>query len=661
MGIDPIAKTVRFEDRPEIDYDVLSINVGSTTRGAEIPGAREHAMMTRPIGELLAKIETFEAAHPKFERAPRVVVVGGGAAGVELAFAFLARFKKRYGDCHVALIGSNPEPLENRGSWTSRLVRKALGEKGIQQHFGVEALKVEPGVLSLTDGSTAPFDLLVWATGGAAPALAAKSGLETGERGFIKVRSTLQSLKFDDVFAAGDCIQLDGYPALAKSGVYAVREGPYLARNIEAYLRKTSLQKYVPQRGFNALLMTGDGSAIASWKGLSARGKWVWRWKDSIDRRFMDMFNPELISDAPMRRRARRCKRREVLSKEIFRCAGCGGKVGGTVLSQALESLKIETHSRVRIGLDAPDDAAVFEVPAGRDVVQTIDHFRAFFDDPYLIGRIAAVHAASDIFAMGAQPDTVLAFATIPHASDDLVKRDLRALMAGIVRETNAMGAALVGGHTSEAAELSVGLVVNGLIDPAKILAKKGLRPGDRLILTKALGTGAILAADMRGMPVGPSVKAAVFSMLQSNARGAEILIQIGARAMTDVTGFGLAVHLTEMLEASAASAWISLANIPALGGVAACFKRGVVSSLHDSNRRHLHHRWDVSGDTQPGAEIVYDPQTSGGLLAGVQAESANETLRRLRDAGYSHAAEIGEVIESPRDERGRLEIRSAK
>jgi selenide,water dikinase len=646
-GLDWKAKVVRFEDRPDLAYDVVSINAGSTTRGHDIPGVREHALMTRPINKLLGRLEEFEKNFDAGKR-PAVVVVGGGAAGFELACGLHARFNARYGGCQITLVDSSSEILAERGRRTSALGRKTLKEKGITAIVGAEARRAEAHQLELKDGRALPFDLLVWATGGAPAALAASTGLATDAQGFIKVRRTLQSESAPEVFAAGDCVTLEGHPDLPKSGVYAVREGPYLANNIVALLRGEPLENYVPQRGFLALLMTGDRSAIASWKGLAARGNWVWRWKDYIDQRFMDMFVPQFINGPAMHSGAP-LEQEPPDPNETVRCAGCGGKVGGTVLSKVLSTLQLRKHERVHVGLDTPDDAAILKIPEGRELVQTVDHFRAFLEDPYLVARIATVHAASDIFAMGGRPDTVLAFATLPRGSDDLVARDLGAVMAGIVHETHALGAALVGGHTDEGDELSVGLVFNGLIDPQKILTKGGLRAGDRLILTKPLGTGTILAAEMRMLPVGTATAAAIASMLKSNSAAVEILIRNGVRALTDVTGFGLAVHLSEMLEASELSASLELAKLPLLPGAQWCFDQGVNSSLHSSNRRHLFHRWTVTGDTQRGAEILYDPQTSGGLIAGVQEPSVKAVLAELHAAGYTDAVDIGEVVAGER------------
>ena len=208
------------------------------------------------------------------------------------------------------------------------------------------------------------------------------------------------------------------------------------------------------------------------------------------------------------------------------------------------------------IGLDAPDDAAVMLPPPGMAVVQSVDHFRAFIDDPFVFGQIAAAHALSDLHAMGARPWTALAVAAVPYASGDKMRTELADMLQGATRVLAADGCALVGGHSAEAAEPALGFAVTGLADPGKLLRKSGLRPGDALVLTKPLGTGIVLAGHMRGL-ARARVAAGGDRLDAARAtpprRGS--CASIGARACTDVTGFGLAGHLLEMLRASGVGA----------------------------------------------------------------------------------------------------------
>jgi selenide,water dikinase len=294
------------------------------------------------------------------------------------------------------------------------------------------------------------------------------------------------------------------------------------------------------------------------------------------------------------------------------------------------------------IGLDAPDDAALISFPGAPPLLQTVDFFRAMVDDPYLFGKIAANHALGDIYAMGGAPEAALAIATLPPARPPIVEHDLYHMLRGGLDVLEAAGAMLIGGHSAEGAELALGFAVTGRPRPGKLLRKGGLRPGDGLILTKPLGTGVILAADARAAAPAQVVEGAIATMLQSAASAAACLQAHRATACTDVTGFGLLGHLLEMLQASDMDAVLDPDAVPALDGALALFGRGITSSLHTDNIAAL-----AALDTHQNhaiAPLLIDPQTAGGLLAGVPADLAAACVSRLCDLGY-RAAIIGRVM----------------
>ena len=341
----------------------------------------------------------------------------------------------------------------------------------------------------------------------------------------------------------------------------------------------------------------------------------------------------------------------EAALKEIsafaMRCGGCGAKVGSDLLARALRGLEVGRRADVLIGLEAPDDAAVVQVPAGKVLVQTVDFFRAFVADPYVFAQVAANHALGDIHAMGAEPQTALAVAVVPYGLEAKVESQLVQLMAGAAKVVREAGAALVGGHTAEGAELALGFAVNGLADPGRILRKSGLAPGDVLILAKALGTGTLFAADMRARAKGRWVEGALRSMIQSSGEAARILIAHGASACTDVTGFGLLGHLVEMTQASGVDAEIEIEALPILDGAAECLASGIFSSLQPANvrlRRAL--RNPDAAAAHRLYPLLFDPQTAGGLLAGVPEDKAGPCLAALKAAGYVRAERIGRVRE---------------
>ena len=296
------------------------------------------------------------------------------------------------------------------------------------------------------------------------------------------------------------------------------------------------------------------------------------------------------------------------------------------------------------IGLDSPDDAALISFRGAPPLLQTVDFFRAMVDDPYLFGRIAATHALGDIYAMGGDPESVLAIAALPPARPPIVEHDLFHMLRGGLDVLEPAGAVLVGGHSAEGAELALGFAVTGRPRPGKLLRKSGLRPGDRLILTKPLGTGVILAAAARGLVPSRIVEEAIATMVQSAGPAASCLLSHRATACTDVTGFGLLGHLREMLSASTANAILDPEAIPALDGAKALLDRGIASSLHTDNVVALS-ILDPAAQSHEVAPLLVDPQTAGGLLAGVPADRAAECLTNLHNHGY-RAALIGRVTE---------------
>ena len=347
------------------------------------------------------------------------------------------------------------------------------------------------------------------------------------------------------------------------------------------------------------------------------------------------------------------------LSTLAMRCGGCGAKVGATVLSRVMQRLPEETREDVLIGRDAPDDCAMLAVPEGKVMVQSVDYFRAFIDDSYTFGAIAANHALGDIFAMGAEAQSVLAIATVPYGREVVVEETLYEMLAGALSIIQPTGAVLAGGHSSEGAELAFGLTVNGLIDPNQVLRKGGLQPGDALILTKPIGTGTLFAADMRSKAKGRWIDAALQTMVLSNQQAAVCLQQYGATACTDLTGFGLLGHLVEMTRASTVDATLYLEQIPLLDGARETVAAGILSSLQPQNlrlRRALQNLENAS--RHPLYPLLFDPQTAGGLLAGVPRQRADECISALRQQGYPDSAVIG-VVEAATDELApiRLEL----
>ncbi len=612
-GIDLTARAVRLAGRPAVPFDTLSLDVGGIPAMPEDGG-----IPVKPIGQFLDRLAALQA-----HLAPdaRIAVVGAGAAGTELALALVRHFARRV---QITLIASEAEPLAEAPTRVREVARGALADAGVGLVCGVRAGALTHGRLALSDGTSLRADAALWTTGVVGPGFLAASGLACDESGCVRVDRGLRSITHPFVFAAGDCAAMAG-AARPKAGVWAVRAGAPLAANLRRAARGRAPRPWRPQSHALVILGLGDGRALAWRNGLAVSGRLVWRWKDWIDRRWMRMYAMRMAP--PTGEQA-----------ASMRCGGCGAKVGAEALAGVLAGLAPAERPDILLGLSGADDAAIVQPPPGKAVVQSVDHFRAFLDDPFVFGQVAAAHALSDIHAMGAHPWTALAVAAVPYAPGGRMAADLAAMMRGAADVLTADGCALVGGHSGEAAEASLGFAVTGLVEPRRAWRKAGLRPGDALILTKPLGTGIVLAGQMRGLTKARWLVAAIGSMRRSNAEAARILRAHGVLACTDVTGFGLVGHLTEMLRASGVAATLLPDDVPLLPGALELARVGIESTLAPENRRLL-----PFAERGPLIDLLIDPQTSGGLLAGVAAGRAPTCVAALLAAGLEGAI-VGKV-----------------
>jgi selenide, water dikinase len=653
IGLDLRNNRVLCRTRPPVAFDLLSINIGSTPNLADVPGAARYTVPVKPVDRLLAAWEELVEQAPASRGPVRVAVVGGGAGGVELSLCMQYRLRALLaGDAErleFHLVTDCPELLPTHNPRVRDKFERILRARGVHVHKGHKVVEVTEGLLTCESGATVPFERAIWVTHAAAPAWLREAGLKTDANGFVLVNDALQSLSHPAVFAAGDVAAIEPHPR-PKSGVFAVREGPPLAANLRRSLLGRALKVFTPQHLFLGLISTGDRYAIASRGGWALEGRLVWRWKDWIDRRFMRRYSelpePPPQEEVSLERGLAGPDAIKEISSLAMRCGGCGAKVGSTILARVLARLDPVRRDDVLIGLDAPDDAAVVQVPAGRVMVHTVDYFRSFIDDPYVFGQVAANHSLGDIFAMGAVPQSALAIATVPYGVEAKVEEQLYQLMAGALKVLNACNTALVGGHTGEGMELAFGCAVNGLADPGGLLRKGGMQPGDRLLLTKPLGTGTLFAADMRRKARGRWIEAAIEAMLQSNREAAQCLLRHGATACTDVTGFGLLGHLVEMTRPSRVDAELDLDSLPVIEGAMETLAMGIFSSLQPQNLRLRRAVRDLERSAHHRRyPLLFDPQTAGGLLATVPEEQAQPCLAELEQLGYRHATFIGRVL----------------
>ena len=654
-GLDADKKRLDFADRPSMTFDMLSINIGGQPDLGAIAGARTHAIPVKPISTFQHRLDhIFTLAHPR-----RIAVIGGGAAGCELALALSKRWLDQFGERpKMALYSRSQRVMSQMNAAAAKIIARDLQKIGCTLFLGQEVTEIGADYVCLANGLREEFDACFLVSAVTPPDWLSRTGLALDQRGFIAVEPSLQSSSHPAIFASGDIASLspDERP---KAGVFAVRAGPILGHNLRQYALGAKLRPWRPQRRYLALVGTADGKAVAVRGRHASKSRFWWLLKCWIDRRWMAKYTHlEMAPPTPPLRLAGINGRvgqnlGDVLDGdpafEAMRCLGCGAKTGHETLAAALGdaarlAISAGASAKLMPAQGLGEDSAILPAgPVGADIVQSVDMLSEIINDPYLLGKIAAVHALSDLFAANAVPAYALAILNLGAARIDLQQQQLTQLLAGGLSALAAEGVRLVGGHTSEGPELSVGFAVTGWRNQAP--APLSLDQEYLVVLSKPLGTGVIMAGQMKLLSDGYAVDAAIASMERSNAAAAKIFNDAasGAAWMTDVTGFGLARHAQNLVErVGFTGVEITLSDVPVISGAVALLASGVRSSLHDQNRAAV--RYDETGLSarqRVRAEIVFDPQTSGGLLAVLTPQTAHAALRSLTAQNHD-AAIIG-------------------
>lgn len=636
VGIDLGSKRISVQGRADISYDIASLDIGIESEIGKLRGSASRANPVKPMSRFAESWTSYIDGVTQGAGSPSAVVIGVGVGGTELAMAMAHRLQSlNVANPLVTLVESSNRFLTelNRGV-RSKLLR-SLDEFGIAVECPAEVQEISADSVRLSNGKVIPCGFAAFATGGRPAKWLSQTGLDLKD-GCIIVDQHLRTPSNPNVFAVGDCAHMSGSPR-PKAGVFAVRQAPVLWHNLISALSGEPLRGFRPQKDFLKLISCGSRRAVAEKHGLSVEGGWVWKVKDRVDRKFIRKFLqlPEMPPPAIPARSATGI--RELLEESDMLCGGCGSKAGRASLNSGL--LPAVACKRNDVVLGIGDDAAVLRHGDGFQVIAT-DHMRAFIEDYWLFSRIAAMHSLGDIWAMGATPQSALATVILPRMPDRMISETLREIMHAAAEVFNCEGADIVGGHTSQGAELTIGFTVTGTRN-GRIIGKGGAQPGDKLVITRALGTGTVLAGDMSRLATGREVETALAQMSRASGHAARILAE-SATAMTDVTGFGLAGHLMEILESSRLSASIEVNRIPFLPGAERLASEGVRSTIWKSNAA-IAEKMSMPEGTRAG--LLFDPQTAGGLLVAIPAEQESMVCRKLQDAGEP-AVCIGEVGE---------------
>ena len=335
----------------------------------------------------------------------------------------------------------------------------------------------------------------------------------------------------------------------------------------------------------------------------------------------------------------------EVRLTQTVKAGGCASKLAPGLLAEVLSRLPTQSDPNILVGFDTSDDAGIYRIAANLALVQTVDFFTPLVDDPFTFGQIAATNALSDVYAMGGEPVTALSVVCFPQDGDlDMLEQVMRGGMSKMAEG----GCAVVGGHSVRDSEIKFGYAVTGLIDPQRVLTNAGAQADDVLILTKPIGTGVITTAIKQGKARPEWIASAIESMTTLNRTASRLVVAAtGVHAMTDVTGFGLMGHGRELALGSRMRIEIAVNEVPRIDGALNAIHLGAVPAGLLANREFA----ECISAIAPGSQIpddlrtlMYDPQTAGGLLVSVEADSAHALLESLRGAGLN-AAKIGSVL----------------
>ena len=647
IQLNTVDMSIVLKNRPPIYFDTVSINTGGEPDLKLISGAIKNAIPIKPISNLINQLDKIKLKISNLDNI-NISIIGAGAGGIEIALSIknlIANYHKKK-KCNISLVSRSKNIIKNHNKTTQMSVLNILEKENINLIIGDPVINIQKDFIKTKSGLKIKSDISILVSSVNPPKWLTSSGLNLFKDGFIAVNRFLQSTNINNAFASGDVASIIEQQ-LPKSGVYAVRQGPVLANNLHNHILRKPLRSFKGQKHYLSLIGNGKDYAIASWWVFSLKGKWVWKLKSYIDKSFIKKFNTlpimEVVNNTPHPKLLSKANTGDPSLSKI-RCLGCGAKTEWFSLKQAISKTSAQQIKNGILSpldeLDIGSDIGIIKVPNGYELVQSVDLISALISDPYNLSRIACLHAISDIIAAGASPHSAEAIFILPHGLQKSQFRLISELLDGASDVLLKHNMKLTGGHTSEGQELQVGFSVTGFRKEGKCFI--GPSVGQKLILTKPLGIGVILAGQMRGKVSGSDYENALKTMLTTNATAGNILKKYDVTAMTDITGFGLARHGLNLTKPYGFE--ININQLPILSGSIELIKNRIVSSISDSNKRSVNYL----GKFNHKNHIVFDPQTGGGLLASIDEKYAGKLLEELL-MNNVQASIIGKIIKEPK------------
>ena len=630
-------KEIYFKDRPKIKFDVLSINTGIQSNNREIKGAAKYCLPVKPISKLannfLNKITNFKS----------IAFIGGGAGSVELALAIKKRFLNINQDIKITIITGKRGLLSTFPQKTKLTSLKTLEKFKIDIIEYKRVLEVKPKQIILSDKSLLKIDKAILSTNSMTPKWLAKSDILLTKDNYILVNKSFQT-NYKYVFASGDVIDFNNQN-LKKAGVFAVRSGKPLAINIKQFILGKKLVEYKFNKNYLALIGTSKRSAIATKYNLTFNSRFFFYLKKYIDQNFIKKF-----SDFRIRKKFTLdalktdvlnifVKHKEKITDEndIMQCKGCAAKVPLNALKQALPKDIVSTS----------EDAV--SVPGQPELYQTVDMISSIITDPFLLGKIAANHSISDMVSVNSKITSAMMILQLPLSKTEINSRDLEQVLLGANEIFKTIDCPLIGGHTMIGKDKDpiIGFSILGQKQKKiKIMKnRRKIKTKDLLILTEKIGSGLIFAGINNYLIDSHFQTDVIKQMIKGNLNFGKISNQLNILSMTDITGFGLANHLLNLIKRDNSKTGLTIYpnKIPLFEGVNECLNKDIKSSLFKSNYDIAQKDIIYKRDKSKLDNILYDPQTVGGIAFIIPQEEKYKHFKVLKENNIKFT-EIGFV-----------------
>ena len=593
--VDTLKKLVYLKNRPPICYDLLSINLGIQSDKSKIVGSDKFALQLKPISEIKKttdKILTFNKSNPK----NNVILIGAGAAGVEVALALSSRFKKNNIKNNIILLSKNKSILKGYNYFAQKNCKKELLKNNIKVIFNAKVNKISKEYIVYNNKIKMYGKFPILCTAASPIDLLKKSNLPLNKKGSIEVNNYLLAKGTTNIFAAGDIAEVKGY-ITTKAGVFAVKQGKILFKNIVRKLHKKKLKKYYPQKSYLSLIGLPNKNALAVKSLFSFKSNFLWYLKKYIDNKFIKKYSikNQIISDI-------------TFNKDPFKfemqCKGCGNKVPQSVLKSVFKK------NILNGSLDAD------KIADTKNLYQSTDIISSIINDPYKLGMLSAKHALNDILASNSKALSSQMIVSMPPALNKINIRDLTQLKKGAEVIMKKSVCDITGGHTYSSNDDQI-YIGYSIVGRQKTINKQNCSSEGFVYMTGHIGTAIIFAAIEQKILSGAYSKQVIKEMTASNHKIYELLCKNNVNMITDISGFGLAIHLYNLILRFPRLKGIELSinQVPIYPGVELALSKNVKSSLNDANKNYIISKLNHSNKNHKLSNILYDPQTAGGFV----------------------------------------------